>query len=161
MATKKISTLLMLLVMLLCNNLAAQNGNEYVDSIDQYQKEVDSLVHAFYKIPPSNIGRGIIHYYCIGKSGGSYAELYRNVKGEPIQLTWQSNCDSLFEDKVFYFVNNEIVLAMDDGLSQVKKEKKYYKNGILVLENGVWIDKPMTDDKYLAKGYSVLKDFKR
>jgi len=158
--TKSFSPLI-LLFLISYNKLAAQNDTAYIERINQYQKEVDSLVFAFVKIPPSDISHAWIHYYCVGKSGGSFAELYRNAKGQVIQLTWQSNCDSLFEDKVFYFIDDKIVLATDGALAAGKRGRKYYKDGVLLLENDLWIDKPISNDAYLAKGYSVLKDFKK
>ncbi len=159
MIARNTCKLIMLVALLYSCKARAQDNAVYIDSVNRYQKFVDSLVRDFTINLASNLRHASAEYNCAdGRIWGAYAELYRDAKRQVIILTWQSSCDTVFEDKSFYFINNKIVLAMDGVFRGGKREKKYYKNDILIFEDDNWVEDAKPNDKDLAKGYDILKD---
>lgn len=154
---------ILLLLIALSPSYKMKAQSIYCDSIDHYQNFIDSLVANFTINPASALGGASAHYTCTGKKGGSFAEMYKDSTGTiTYRLTWQSNCDSPYQDKAYYFINNKIVLATDGFLSEVKdRKRKYYKNDTVVFMKGATIEDVKTGDKDMLKAYSILNDFSR
>jgi len=156
----KTYTILTLFVLLL-NNAAGQNPQTYIDSINRYQHYVDALVNSFYADPSVKLGHTIVHYNCASGERGGSADLYENAHRDSIySFEYMSFCDTVPDQRTYYFVNNKIVLVLMTNIpAHAMDRAKYYRNDNLISENGNLIEAPKANDKDLLRGYEILKDF--